>query len=168
MSAVSLSWQTKSKSSARFDSPVSALDLGLKRGFFLKQLFSSWPTRLQKLHWDIQQVACLCPLLQQRLHFAAVNFSSLRAELFATVPLDNKATFSLPAVTVCRLRELSKFFNAFFTSAKDALSFEKSSTVLKESYSEGKPLRPIEANLFSEKFPPASSNCLLTYSARVR
>ena len=50
---------------------------------------------------------------------------------FATVRLDNKATFSLLAVAVYRLGELSKFFNAFFTSAKDALSFEKSCKVLK-------------------------------------
>ena len=96
-------------SSARFDSPVSALDLGFKRRFFLKHLFSSWPKRLQKVHSDALQVACLCPLLPQRLHFL-VNFSGLREELFATVPLDNKATFSLLAVAVCRLRELSKFF----------------------------------------------------------
>ena len=76
------------------------------------------------------QVACSCPLLPQRQH-STVNFSGLRAELFATVPLDNKALFSLLAVAIYRLRELSKFFNDFFTSAKDALSFEKSCTVLK-------------------------------------
>ena len=56
---VSEQLQKKSKSSAKFDSPVSALDLGFKRGFFLKHLFSSWPKRLQKLHWDTLQVACL-------------------------------------------------------------------------------------------------------------
>ena len=59
-----------------------------------------------------------------------VNFSGFREELTAAVPLDNKATFSLLTVVVCRLRELSKFFIAFFTYAKDAffrkivLSFE--------------------------------------------
>ena len=62
---------------------------------------------------------------------ATPTHPSLREELFAAVPLDKKATFSLLAVAVCRLRERSKFFNAFFTSAKDALSFEKSCTVLK-------------------------------------
>ena len=41
VSAVSLPSQKKTKSSARFDSPVSGLDLGFKRGFFLKHLFSS-------------------------------------------------------------------------------------------------------------------------------
>ena len=83
----------------------------------MKHLFSLWPKRLQKLHWDTLQVACLCPFLPQRLHFP-LNFSGLRAELFARVSLDNKATFSLLAVAVCRLRELSKFFNAFFTSLR--------------------------------------------------
>ena len=122
-SAVTLPPQTKIKSSARFDTPVSALDIGFKTRFFLKHLFSSWPKRLQKLHWVTLQVACLCPLLPQRLHFP-VNFSGSRAELFATVPLDNKATCSLRAVAVCRLQDLSKFFIAFFNSAKDASSIE--------------------------------------------
>ena len=108
----------KTKSLARFNFPVSALDLGYKRGFFWKHVFSSRPKRLQKLHWDTLQVAYLCPLLPQRLHHFQVNFSGLSAELFATVPLDNKATFSLPAVAVCRLRVLSEFFKAFFTSAE--------------------------------------------------
>ena len=166
VSEVSLPSQ-KSKSSARFDSPVLALDLRFQKGFFLKHVFSSGPNRLQTLHWDTVQVACSCPLLLQQLHFP-VNFSGLREELFAAVPLENKATFLLLSVAVCRLQELSKFFIAFITSAKVALSFEKSCTVLNESCSEGKPLRTIEVNLFSETFSPASSNCLLTYSARVR
>ena len=38
---------------------------------------------------------------------------------FRNSSLDKKATFVLLAVAVCRLRDLSKFFNAFFTSAKD-------------------------------------------------
>ena len=84
----------------------------------------------EKLHWDTLQRACSCPFLLQPVQFPVI-FSGLRAELFATVPLDNKATFSLLAVAVCRFREHSKFFHAFFTSAKDALSFENSCTVLK-------------------------------------
>ena len=75
-------------------------------------------------------MAFLCPFLLQRLH-CPVNFSGLREKLFAASPLDNKATFSLLAVAVYRLRDFSKFFNAFYTSAKDALRFENSCTVLK-------------------------------------
>ena len=98
--AVSLQSQKKSNSSARFHSPVSALDLGFKRGFL--NPYSPCPKRLQRLHWETLQLACLCPLSPQRLH-SPVKFSGLREELFAVVPFDNEATFSLLAVAVCRL-----------------------------------------------------------------
>ena len=100
---VSLKSQNRSVSSARFDSPVSALDKGFKREFFI-HLYSSRPKSLQKLHWDTLKVACTTetPTLSSEL------FSFTRG-IFARFPLDNKATFSLLAVAVCRLRELLKF-----------------------------------------------------------
>ena len=88
------------------------LDLGFKSGFFLKHLFSSWPERLQKLHWDTLQVACSCPLLPQPLHFPR-SFQVYARNFFAVVALDNKATLSLLAVAVCRLRDISTFLLLF-------------------------------------------------------
>ena len=77
--------------------------------FFWKHLFSSWPKRLPNLHWNTLEEACLFPLLPQRIYFPA-DFSPLREEFFAAVPVNNKARFSFAS---CRNLNLTKTFEAF-------------------------------------------------------
>ena len=55
----------------------------------MKHLFSSWPKLLHKLQRYTLQVACLCPLLPQRLHFP-VNFSGFSEKFLAAGHLDKK------------------------------------------------------------------------------